>query len=101
MPEARIPLAQAAVYIAAAPKSNSSYVAINKALVEVERGPRREVPNHLKDSSRDQESLGHGKGLQIPPRFSRAFHPPRIHAEMDPVLGPGGAGGRKAAERPV
>ena len=73
MPEARIPLAQAAVYIAAAPKSNSSYVAIGKALAEVERGPRREVPNHLKDSSRDQESLGHGKDYKYPHDFPGHF----------------------------
>lgn len=73
MPEARIPLAQAAVYIAMAPKSNASYVAINKALAEVERGPRREVPNHLKDSSRDQESLGHGKDYKYPHDFPSHF----------------------------
>src|SRR5205085_5589465 len=45
MPEGRIPLAQAAVYIAAAPKSNSAYLALEKALAEVETGPRREVPD--------------------------------------------------------
>jgi putative ATPase len=73
MPEARIPLAQAAVYIAVAPKSNSSYVGINKALSEVERGPRRDVPNHLKDSSRDQESLGHGKDYKYPHDFPGHF----------------------------
>jgi putative ATPase len=81
MPEARIPLAQAAVYIAMAPKSNSSYVAINKALAEVERGPRREVPAHLKDSNRDQESLGHGKEYKyahdFPGHFTSQEYMPR------------------------
>ena len=49
MPEARIILAQAATYVALAPKSNSSYNAINKALDFVERNGREEIPTHLRD----------------------------------------------------
>ena len=52
MPECRINLAQAATYIALAPKSNAAEAGIDAALEEVRRGPRREVPNHLRDRHR-------------------------------------------------
>lgn len=61
MPEARIPLAQAAVYVACAPKSNAAYLGIESALKDVEEGKTLEVPNHLKDASLDAEAFGHGK----------------------------------------
>ena len=61
MPEARIPLAQAAVYVACAPKSNAAYMGIVNALKDVEEGKTLEVPNHLKDASLDREAFGHGK----------------------------------------
>jgi len=64
MPEARIPLAQAVTYIAAAPKSNAAYLAVDAALEEVRGGPRREVPLHLRDANLDKESRGHGKGYK-------------------------------------
>lgn len=51
-PECRINLAQAAVYLALAPKSNASYLGIDAALAEVREGPRREVPSHLRDRHR-------------------------------------------------
>ena len=51
-PECRINLAQAAVYLALAPKSNASYSAIDSALEEVRTGPARAVPNHLRDRHR-------------------------------------------------
>jgi putative ATPase len=47
-PEARIPLAQLVVYLASSPKSNSSYLAINKAMKLIELGARHAVPDHLK-----------------------------------------------------
>ena len=50
MPEGRIPLAQATVYIACAPKSNAAYMGIEKALADVAKGITLEVPDHLKDS---------------------------------------------------
>ncbi|NNJ25479.1 replication-associated recombination protein A [Alienimonas chondri] len=49
MPEGRIPLAQAAVYVATAPKSNASYTAINEALEDVKTNRVLPVPSHLKD----------------------------------------------------
>ncbi len=50
MPEGRIPLAQATTYLASAPKSNASYVGINKALDDVRRGSVPEVPMHLRNA---------------------------------------------------
>jgi len=64
MPEARIPLAQAAIFVATAPKSNAAYNAVNAAMEEAERGPRREVPLHLRDANLDKESRGHGVGYK-------------------------------------
>ena len=51
-PECRINLSQAAVYLALAPKSNASYIAIDAALKEVREGPARQVPDHLRDRHR-------------------------------------------------
>jgi putative ATPase len=67
MPEAKIPLAQAAIYVACAPKSNASYIGIEKALQDVEKGKIFEVPGHLKDSHyKGAEKLGRGKGYKYP-----------------------------------
>ncbi len=52
MPECRINLAQAATYVALAPKSNAAEAGIDAALEEVRKGPRREVPNYLRDRHR-------------------------------------------------
>ncbi len=63
MPEARIILAEAANYVATAPKSNASYVAIDKALQTVRTTRVRSVPNHLKDAHyKGAAKLGHGEG---------------------------------------
>ncbi|HAJ57649.1 MAG TPA: AAA family ATPase [Candidatus Omnitrophica bacterium] len=64
MPEARIPLAQAAVYVACCPKSNAAYLGIEKALREVKEGRLQQVPVHLKDATLDGERLGHGEGYK-------------------------------------
>jgi putative ATPase len=64
MPEARIPLAQAAVYVACAPKSNASYLGIEAALKDVEEGKVLDVPDHLKDANLDGDEFGHGKGYK-------------------------------------
>ncbi len=52
MPECRINLAQAAIYLSLAPKSNAAYRAIDAALAEIKNGPSRPVPNHLRDRHR-------------------------------------------------
>jgi len=65
MPEARIPLAQACIYVSCAPKSNASYLAIDKASADIENKKVQEVPDHLKDASYPgAEKLGHGKGYK-------------------------------------
>lgn len=51
-PECRINLAQAAVYMALAPKSNASYAGLARAMEEVRKGPLRAVPDHLRDRHR-------------------------------------------------
>jgi len=67
MPEGRIPLAQAAIYVANAPKSNACYVAIDAALADVKKNPTLEVPNHLKDASYSgAKKLGRGEGYKYP-----------------------------------
>ncbi|MGA9351688.1 MAG: AAA family ATPase [Anaerolineae bacterium] len=65
LPEAQYNLAQAAIYLATAPKSNSSG-AYFKALADVEQEGKVEVPDHLKDASRDGKALGHGEGYKYP-----------------------------------
>lgn len=63
MPEARIILAQAVVHVATAPKSNASYVAIDKAIADVRAGRAGPVPAHLRDTHyAGAERLGHGQG---------------------------------------
>jgi putative ATPase len=70
MPEARIPLSQAAIYVALAPKSNASYAAIDAALEDIKTGETQEVPAHLKDSHYPgAKKLGHGKGYKYPHAF--------------------------------
>ena len=69
LPEARIPLAQAAVYVACAPKSNASYLGIESAIKDVEEGKVLEVPTHLKDANLDGEAFGHGKGYKYAHQF--------------------------------
>lgn len=67
MPEARIPLAEATIYLARSPKSNSAYMAINKALQAVEESPQSDVPKHLRDASyKGARRLGHGEGYIYP-----------------------------------
>jgi putative ATPase len=68
LPEAQYALAEAAIYLATAPKSNScgAYFA---ALGEVERLGVTDVPNHLKDTTRDGGALGHGQGYKYPHQF--------------------------------
>ncbi len=63
LPEARIILAEAAVYVATAPKSNASYMGIEAALSKVRESHTGDVPNHLKDAHyKGASKLGHGDG---------------------------------------
>ena len=65
MPEGRIPLAQAVVYLATAPKSPASYAALDAAIADVRAGNFGRVPKHLRDAHYPgAKRLGHGKGYQ-------------------------------------
>lgn len=68
LPEGRYHLAHAALYLATAPKSNSS-LAFFDALAAVEREDA-EVPNHLKDGNRDAKGFGHGAGYLYPHAYT-------------------------------
>jgi putative ATPase len=65
LPEGRFHLAEACLYLATAPKSNSAF-AFFDALHTVENEPEGDVPNHLRDASRDKEGFGHGEGYLYP-----------------------------------
>ena len=70
MPEARIILAEAAIYVASAPKSNSVISAIDQAMEAVRSEKTRPVPVHLKDTHyKGAEKLGHGAGYLYPHDF--------------------------------
>ena len=67
MPEGRIPLAQAVVHLACAPKSNAAYMALDAAIADVRNGNTGRVPKHLRDAHYPgAKRLGHGKGYKYP-----------------------------------
>jgi putative ATPase len=69
LPEGQFPLAQAIIYLATAPKSNSVFAYFD-ALKGVEAERDTDVPNQLKDANRDKEGFGHGLGYKYP----HAYH---------------------------
>ena len=70
MPEARIILAEAAVYVANSPKSNASYLAINKALEDVKTKNTGEVPMHIRNAPIEgMRDLGYNEGYLYPHDF--------------------------------
>ncbi len=66
MPEARIPLAEATIYLATSPKSNSAYMAVNEAMAFVSKDTtNRPVPLHLRNApTKLMDTLGYGKGYK-------------------------------------
>lgn len=73
-PEGRIILAQAAAYVACAPKSNSSYMAIDKALDDVKNIQIMSIPPYLKDAHyKSAKELGHGIGYKYPHDFTNHY----------------------------
>ena len=67
MPEARIILAEAAVYVATSKKSNASYNAINKALADVESKDTGTIPMHIRNApAKGMEQFGYGEGYKYP-----------------------------------
>ena len=82
MPEARIPLAQATVYVATAPKSNAAYSGIEKALHDVKENPTLEVPRHLMNPVYEEErKMGKGKGYKYAHNYEGGFVPQEHLAE--------------------
>ncbi|GAA2850496.1 replication-associated recombination protein A [Microbacterium arabinogalactanolyticum] len=67
MPEGRIPLAEATIYLATTAKSNAAYLAIDAAIADVRGGGFGRVPIHLRDAHyAGAKRLGHGKGYRYP-----------------------------------
>ena len=66
MPEGRYHLAHAALYLATAPKSNSEMGFFDALKAVEQESAAAEVPNHLRDASRDAKGFGHGEGYMYP-----------------------------------
>ncbi len=91
LPEARIILAQAAVYVACAPKSNAVYLGIDKALADVKDQRTHGVPVHLKDSHyKGADKLGHGAGYKYahdyPQHYIEQEYMPHKAVYYEPTL---------------
>ncbi|MBR5240116.1 MAG: replication-associated recombination protein A [Clostridia bacterium] len=75
-PEARLPLAQAVILLATAPKSNSVIMSIDAALSDVEHSHTGDIPAHLKDGHyAGAKKLGHAQGYQYPHNFPNHYVP--------------------------
>ncbi len=73
-PEARIPLAEATIYLATSPKSNSAYLAINAAIEEVRENPNVPVPLHLRNAPTQlMAQLGYSDGYLYPHDYPNHF----------------------------
>ncbi|MGJ9382899.1 AAA family ATPase [Salipaludibacillus sp. CF4.18] len=74
MPEARIPLAEAALYLATAPKSNAVIKGIDDALNAVEKEKASDIPVHLRDAHyKGASKLGHGEGYLYPHNYENHY----------------------------
>lgn len=99
LPEARIPLAEATIYLATSPKSNSSKTAIDEAMAAVRQSQKINVPKHLADSSHSgaRKILGHGQGYKYPPDFGGYVEQQYLPDEMQgqSFYKPGNSGNEK------
>ena len=82
LPEARLNLAQAAIYLARAPKSNASYVALNEATADVREHGSVRPPRSLRDASWYGRKLGHGEGYVYPHDDPRGFETSYLPEEL-------------------
>ena len=82
LPEARLNLAQATIYLATAPKSNASYKAINRATQDVQERGNVRPPKALRDGSYYGRKLGHGKGYIYPHDDPRGFEVDNLPDEL-------------------
>ena len=74
LPEGRIPLSEATIYLATAPKSNSAYVAINSAIAEIDNSGAKEVPYHLRNPVTNlMKTEGYGEGYKYVHNFEDNF----------------------------
>ncbi len=74
MPEARIPLAEAVLILATAPKSNSVICAIDAAMADIEKGDTGDIPLHLKDAHyKGAQMLGRGLEYKYPHNFPNSY----------------------------
>jgi len=74
MPEGQFLLAECCLYLATAPKSNTAFAYFD-ALAHVRKEQTEDVPDPLKDASRDKEGLGHGEGYKYPHAYQRHYTP--------------------------
>jgi putative ATPase len=75
-PEGRIPLAEAVVYLATSPKSNSAYMGINNAIEEVKKSGNQPVPMHIRNApTKLMEQLGYHDGYKYPHDYPGNFTP--------------------------
>ena len=84
LPEARLSIIQAIIFLCESPKSNAVVMALDAAFQDAERVPDEPVPIHLRDTSfRGAEKLGHGKGYKYPHNYpghvvEQAYMPPSV-----------------------
>jgi putative ATPase len=100
LPEGRIPIAQCITYLATAPKSNRSYVAMHRALAAVAEYPDAPVPLHLRNAETSlMKGLGYGKGYRYPHEEEKGFAqgvrylPEKV--KVDPMYEPSDRGAEK------
>ena len=90
LPEGRIPLAHATVYLATAPKSNTAYVALGAAMKEVTEGRTLAVPVHLRSTGyKGAKDLGHGKDYKYAHDFEGSYVPQAYLSEGRRFYTPG------------
>ena len=103
MPEARLPLAEAVLYLATAPKSNSTITSIDKAIKFIKENDTGEVPDHIKDTHYSgAKKLGHGEGYKYPHNYSDNFvrqnYMPEKHTDVN-FYNPDGQGREKKVKK--
>jgi putative ATPase len=100
LPEARLNLAQAAIYLARAPKSNASYMALNRAAADVRERGAAKPPKALRDGSWYGRKLGHGEGYVYPHSDPAGFETSYLPEELEGTryYEPSGSGEESADE---
>lgn len=100
MPEARLSLAQAIIFLCESPKSNSIVMAVDAAYTDAGKGAEEPVPIHLRDTSfYGADKLGHGKGYKYPHNYpghvvEQAYMPPAVEGHRYYMPGELGSEGK-------